>query len=140
VERGGVSAVLLDTHTLVWLVAQPDRLGRQALRLAEKAQSKSCLHVSAISFWEIAMLVQRGALKLRTSPDQWRADVLRLGVQETGVDGRIAIRATELMGFHPDPADRIITATALELGATLLTADAVLLEWRGKLKRQDARC
>ncbi len=138
-ERSGVSAVLLDTHTLIWLVAQSDRLGRQALRLAEKAQSKSCLHVSAISFWEIAMLVQRGAIKLRTSPDQWRADVLRLGVQEAGVDGRIAIRATELMDFHPDPADRFIAATALELGATLLTADEVLLEWRGKLKRQDAR-
>jgi len=139
VERGGVSAVLLDTHALIWLTAQPDRLGRQALRLAEKAQSKSCLHVSAISFWEIAMLVQRGAIRLRTSTDQWRADVLKLGVQEAGVDGRIAIRSTELMEFHPDPADRMIVATALDLGATLLTADAVLLEWRSKLKRQDAR-
>ena len=138
-ERGGVSAVLLDTHALIWLTAQPDRLGRQALRLAEKAQSKSCLHVSAISFWEIAMLVQRGAIRLRTSTDQWRADVLKLGVQEVGVDGRIAIRATELMEFHPDPADRMIVATALDLGATLLTADAVLLEWHSKLKRQDAR-
>ena len=134
-----MSAVLLDTHALVWLVAQPERLGRQAMRVAEKAQSKSCLHVSAISFWEIAMLVRRDAIRLRASTDQWRADVLKLGVQEMGVDGRIAIRSTELMEFHPDPADRMIVATALDLGATLLTADAVLLEWRSKLKRQDAR-
>jgi len=134
-----VSAVLLDTHALIWLTAQPERLGRQALRLAEKAQAKGSLHVSAINFWEVAMLAQRAAIRLRTSPEQWRTDVLRLGVQEAAIDGRIAIRATQLMDFHPDPADRMIVATALELGATLLTADAVLLAWRGKLKRQDAR-
>lgn len=134
-----MSAVLLDTHALIWLTAHPERLGRRALRLAEKAQASGDLHVSAISFWEIAMLVRRAAIRLSTSPDQWRTEVIRLGIQEACIDGRIAIHSTQLMDFHPDPADRMIVATALDLAATLITADTVLLEWKSKLKRQDAR-
>lgn len=137
--RLGVNGVLLDTHALIWLVTTPDRLGRRALRLANGAQADGALHVSAISFWEIAMLAQRGSLKLRVPPGRWRSEVLRLGVQEAPVDGAIAIRSTELMTAHRDPADRIIVATGLELGATLVTADEALLDWKGKLKRQDAR-
>lgn len=133
-----MNPVLLDTHALIWLVSQSERLGVQSLRLAKKAQGNACLHVSAISFWEIAMLAQKATIKLKSSPAQWRTEVLRIGLQEAGVDGAIAIRATELMEFHQDPADRIIAATALELNATLVTADAALLGWRSKLKRQDA--
>ena len=131
--------VLLDTHVLMWLLAEPARLGRRALKEIQKAQSNGNLQVSAISFWEIAMQARRGAVKLRSPVEQWRADVLKLGVQESPVDGRIAIRSTELMDFHADPADRMIAATALELGATLVTADEVLLEWRSPMRRQDAR-
>lgn len=134
-----MSDVLLDTHALVWLVSAPDRLGRSALRLANVAQDSGGLYVSAISFWEVAMLDQRGSLRLKAGPGRWRSDVLRLGVREAPVDGAIAIRSTELMSAHRDPADRMIVATALGLGATLVTADEALLGWSGKLKRHDAR-
>ena len=134
-----MSPALLDTHALVWLVAHPDRLGRQALKLAKAAQEQGCLYVSAISFWEIAILAEAGVLRLKSKPEKWRAEALGLGLMEIELSGSIAIRATELMDFHQDPADRFIAATAAELGATLVTADAVLLEWRSKVKRQDAR-
>jgi PIN domain nuclease of toxin-antitoxin system len=54
------------------------------------------------------------------------------------LDGAIAHGATELPDLHPDPADRFIVATALTLGATLLTADQAILSWPGPLRRQRA--
>ena len=60
------------------------------------------------------------------------------GLIEIPVDGDIAIRANELTGLHADPADRLIIATALG-GHTLVTADARLLSWSGRLTRMDAR-
>ena len=63
--------------------------------------------------------------------------LLEQGIVELPVDGAIAIRANRLQGFHPDPADRIIAATALD-GHTLLTADRPILDWPGPLSRLDA--
>ena len=134
-----MSAVLLDTHALSWFVMTPDKLGREAARIIERAHGSGELQISAFSFWEIAMHVDRGKMKLNLSPELWRAQVLGLGIQEIPLDGQIAIRAAGLMSFHADPADRFIAATAQFHDATLVTADHALLGWRTRLKRQDAR-
>ena len=55
------------------------------------------------------------------------------------VNGEIAVLAAELDALHGDPADRFIAATAIQRGATLLTADTRLLAWKHRVKRQDAR-
>jgi PIN domain nuclease of toxin-antitoxin system len=64
--------------------------------------------------------------------------VLSLGIRELSLSAEIAIRASELDNLSGDPVDRLIVASALIEGATLLTADESLLEWPGKLHRQDA--
>ena len=94
--------------------------------------------VCAISFWEVAMLTARGRISLGQAPDQWRLDWLRAGLREMALDGAIALAGTELPDLHPDPADRFIVATALTLGATLLTADQAILSWPGPLRGQCA--
>ena len=55
------------------------------------------------------------------------------------VGGTIGIAANQLQNFHDDPADRLIVATAMGLGASLVTSDARLLAWRGPLVCIDAR-
>lgn len=85
------------------------------------------------------MLFQNDKLRLKSTPQRWRAGVLGLGFREVPLDGTIAVRAAGLLDFHQDPADRFIAATAAELDATLITADETLLEWRSKIRRQDAR-
>jgi PIN domain nuclease of toxin-antitoxin system len=95
--------------------------------------------VSAFSFWEIAMLAQRQRIKLYQPAMVWRQRVLESGVNEVPVSGDIAIMAAQLEGFHLDPADRVIAATAVLRGATLLTADERILTWNGDLRRHDAR-
>lgn len=131
--------LLLDTHTLVWLVEGDERLGPVGRELAEVALQTDTLLVSAISFWELAMLSKRRRLILAYPPDPWRRTALRQGVVEVPVTGDIGVIAAELDGLPGDPADRIITATALVRGCSLLTADERILEWSGSLTRHDAR-
>ena len=64
--------------------------------------------------------------------------MLEAGLKEMPVDGQIGIRANNLPNFHPDPADRIIVATALQ-GHRLVTADELILRWNGSLDLLDAR-
>lgn len=131
--------ILLDTHALIWLVLGSERLGSVARRRCDDLVKAEGVLVSAISFWEIAVLVRKNRFQLATSPAAWRDGVLRQGITEIPLDGVTAIEAPILPGFHADPADQLIVATALRTSATLLTADERILQWPGRLERQDAR-
>ncbi len=133
------SPVLLDTNALIWSVEGDGRLGRRSRGIADTALGEDLLLVSAISFWEVAMLSQRRRLTLAYPAAEWRQTALRLGVREIPLTGDIGIRAVELDGLPGDPADRMITATAMAWGATFITADSRILEWTGQLTRHDAR-
>ena len=102
------------------------------------AAREDTLLVSAMTFWEVAMLVQRRRLILVQPVAHWRHNVLELGISEIPVSGDIGILATEFEDFPPDPADRIIAATTMVQGAKLITADAGILGWKGQLSRHDA--
>lgn len=134
-----MSPLLLDTHALVWLLQANRLLGPVARRMAGTAAQDQALFVSAITFWEVAVLQARGRLVLPLPVVPWRRNLLEAGVQEVPISGDIGILAAELQGFHPDPADRVIVATAQLQGAVLLTADARILGWTGQLQRHDAR-
>jgi PIN domain nuclease of toxin-antitoxin system len=130
--------ILADTHTLLWLRTGEARLGAGARRTLDEALRGQELAVSAMTFWEVAMLKSKGRLDFPEDVGLWRREVLGQGVAEIPIDGEIGIRANALPGFHADPADRIIVATALG-GHQLLTADDRILGWSGDLNRLDAR-
>ena len=131
--------ILLDTHVLLWLAEDNPDLGRRVARLVDAALHRDEIMVSAISFWEIAMLADKRRLRLDMTPAAMRRKVLDQGVREVALDGTIGIAAAQLTGLHGDPADRMIVASALSIDATLVTADDPLLRWRGPLKTLDAR-
>lgn len=125
--------IVLDTHALLWWVSDPGRLAAKARRLVDGAvQAGQPLAVSAISLWEIAMLVQRGRLTLSLDFGPWLTHLEALPHFDfVPVDTQIAVRSVWLDKFpRRDPADRIIVATALTLGATLVTADRELRSYR----------
>ena len=103
--------VLMDTHVLVWLTGRDQRLGYEARELVDIAADTDSVLISAFSFWEVEMLIQRGRLQMSQSAAGWRQRVLDLGVREIPLSGDIAILATELEDFPRDAADRIIAAT-----------------------------
>ena len=129
--------ILLDTHALIWLLLDDPRLGRQTRQIIASAWADNQAAVSAISFWEIAMLCAKGRLELLVNAETWRAGLLREGLIEITVDGGTALRAGSLHDLHGDPADRIIVATALT-GHQLVTADRRILDWPGRLRRVNA--
>ncbi|OLP54332.1 twitching motility protein PilT [Rhizobium rhizosphaerae] len=120
--------ILLDTHVLIWALEDDRRLAGDAReRLRQSAQ----LAVSAISIWEIAMLVERRRLVLTQDLEAWVAKVLSIPqLLLIPIDPAIAIDSVRLRPpFHPDPADRLIVATARFLRAPLMTADRAILAY-----------
>ncbi|MDQ7000264.1 MAG: type II toxin-antitoxin system VapC family toxin [Mariprofundus sp.] len=131
--------IILDTHTLVWLDTGNKLLGKQAIKAMDQALADNALAVSSITFWEVAMLANKARLKLDFTPDIWRKELIERGLIELPMDGETGIRAAELQEFHGDPADRIIVATALSTGSSLITADKKILDWSGLSQKIDAR-
>lgn len=131
--------ILLDTHTLLWMDRDDGALGPTSRVLIEQAWRSELVAVSAISFWEAAMLIQRKRIELPIAVEAWRADMMQAGLRELPVDGRLAVLSTSLDGLPRDPADRFIVATAIQHSATLITADLKILAWPSDLVCQNAR-
>lgn len=129
----------LDTHTLLWLMAESPSLGRKARSEIDTGRDDGFLAVPAICFWEVALLLRKNRVRLDRPVEKWRQDVLSAGIAELPMTGEIGILSVQLADLHGDPADRLIAATCLVHNATLLTADRRLLDWKGGLQMQDAR-
>ena len=118
--------VVLDTHVLVWWVNGSGSLSVTAEKVIKRtlAQGSEVL-VSAISAWEVSMLINKGRLVLSMDVESWFDEVSQIdGVRFIPVDNEIGIKSTVLPGiFHKDPADRMIVATARKLAIPLVTAD-----------------
>ena len=95
--------------------------------------------VFAISFLVVGMLIHKRRFMLEMGPSDWCEGVLDGGFIEVQVDGEIGLTAGLLLYQHGDPADRLIVATAIRSGATLLTADELVLGWDEPFNRQNAR-
>ncbi len=126
--------IVLDTHTLLWWLNDHSELSENARAAIEKElqEDSGVILVSAISAWEIAMLVNLNRLTLTMSVDDWleaAADVE--GVRFVPVDNAIGVESTRLPGeFHKDPADRMIVALARHLNVPLITADKKIRDYK----------
>ena len=130
--------ILLDTHVALWLTADSSSLGKRSRRIAAHAAASDQLAISAVSFWEIVLLIAKGRLRPPETAQEMRRRILREGAIELPLTGEIAILAAELGGLHADPADRFIAATAIIHDATLITADERLLKSRHIPRKQNA--
>lgn len=117
-----IGAAVLDTHAWVWISAG-------VAEAAEAATFSGRSLVSAISVWEVAMLVQKGRLAVAPDLDTWISKNLKAPVELEPISPAICITSCRLPDFHGDPADRLIVATAITLGIPLITADKKIIEW-----------
>jgi len=117
--------IVLDTHALVWWVADAAKLSVRAKRTIGAALREGPVTASAISLFEIATAVRRGRLMLGVAGEQWLADLRMLPeLHFEPVSAGIAELAGSFDDAAPgDPADRIIAATAIALESRLVTAD-----------------
>ncbi|MBP1315367.1 MULTISPECIES: type II toxin-antitoxin system VapC family toxin [unclassified Herbaspirillum] len=117
--------IVLDTHALVWWVSGDATLSRKARKAIEKEMEDGEILISAISAWEIAMLVEREKLVLSMEVERWMNTVSEIdAVRIVPMDVEILVKSVNLPGeFHKDPADRMIVATARKFSVPLVTKD-----------------
>lgn len=127
---GTTSTLLLDTHVLLWAAFNEVRLGRHAAKAINLASRENRLAISAITPWEIGLLASKKRINLHKDVLEWMRDALaKPGVTLEPLEPEIAVGCNFLpFEMHSDPADRILVATARQLGATLVTADRELLK------------
>jgi PIN domain nuclease of toxin-antitoxin system len=124
-------SLLLDTHAAIW-ITEDQPIASAAVQAIDAAyRAGSSVFVSAISAWEIGLLVSRNRLSLVARPERWFQRLLAIpGMRLAELSPDILIASSFLPGQPPrDPADRILLATARDLGATLITRDRILLKY-----------
>jgi PIN domain nuclease of toxin-antitoxin system len=122
---------VLDTHAWVWFVSKPELLSTASRKAIDAAILKKAVFISSISAWEVALLVANKSLVLTIPVDDWITKSERLPFfQFLPMDNSIAIKSANLPNpLHKDPADRIVVATAITIGAPIVTKDEKLLKY-----------
>ena len=124
--------IILDTDALLWMAQGSSRLGREARDTIDGAIQDGTVRFSPISMLEATRLHWDGRIDLRRAPETWHRELLDRGVREVPVTTDITILAASLEpqeGFHADPADQMIAATAMVTGLKLVTSDRKILNW-----------
>lgn len=124
--------ILLDTHVVMWLAFDETRLSKRARSAIDDAlKNGSGLAISDITLLELAVLANKERIRLNLSLESFLQEVESRFVI-LPITGRACTRALGLpSGYPKDPADRIIGATALVEGLSLITAD-------GEIRRSKA--
>ena len=121
---GRTQVILVDTHVVVWLAFDQDQISRKARTAIDEARKNADgLAISDITLLELATLASKGRIRLDISLESFLQEVESRFVV-LPISGRACARAMGFPATYPkDPADRIIGATALVEGLSLLTAD-----------------
>lgn len=124
-------SLLLDTHAAIWITEDQPLAASATEAINTAYRTGSTVFISAITAWEVGLLVSRNRLSLTAKPERWFQRLLAIpGVKLADLSPEILIASSFLPGEPPrDPADRIILATARDLGATLITRDRLLLKY-----------
>ena len=124
------SGYLLDTHVLLWLLAEPEKLSENARTILADASNR--LYVSAASAWEIATKVRLGKLPLADSITMaYQQHLRRAGIETIDISTDHAILGGAASWVHRDPFDRVIGATAIVEGLTLVSSDSAFNGFNG---------
>ena len=119
--------ILVDTHVIVWLAFDQTHLSKNARAAIDEARRNGDgLAISDISLLELATLSNKGRIRLDISLESFLREVEARFII-LAISGRACVSALGLPATYPkDPADRIIGATALVEGLSLVSADRAI--------------
>ena len=114
---------LLDTHTWLWMVTAPARLGTAREVIEDRTND---LVLSAVSSWEIAIKAGSGRLPLPVAVERFVPDRMQAtGVIGLSIEHAHTVQVANLPVHHKDPFDRMLVAQAQVEDLAILTADPV---------------
>lgn len=119
--------LLIDTHILLWMIGDPERLFPTAAAAAAVVDPGNEVFVSAVSAWEIA--TKRALGRLRFPLERWDTLLTEMGVDVLNLTPGHAIAAGDLPRHHDDPFDRALVAQARVEGMTLVSADPAVARY-----------
>lgn len=125
--------LLLDTHILLWAAGRPEKLSRKARRLLD--DPSNALIFSAVSLWEIVIKQGLGRDDFDVNARQLRRGLLDNEYSELAMTSAHALALDDLPPLHKDPFDRMLLAQSRVEGLTLLTADALILQYPGLVQK-----
>lgn len=115
--------ILLDTHVLVWLSIEPDKLSKRARQAIRAERVSGGIAVSSITLWELAWLAENNRIQVSGTVESFVRDCVSKVVVQP-ITPEIAARAVRFPATYPkDPQDRLIGSTAIVQGFALITAD-----------------
>jgi PIN domain nuclease of toxin-antitoxin system len=132
-------SVVLDTHAWLWWVGETSDMSRRARATIDAADA---VVVPAICVWEVALLADRGRVRIDPEPLEWMRQALAMARVAAGpLSPEVASEAASLRreGFHSDPADRLIYATARVLDAVLVSDDGAIRAFENSRPSRAAR-
>ncbi|HEY9793729.1 MAG TPA: type II toxin-antitoxin system VapC family toxin [Candidatus Obscuribacterales bacterium] len=124
---------LLDTHLLLWVAGEPQRLSAAARKLLSDRNHE--LLFSPASLWEVAIKRGLGRRDFHAEPRLLRRGLLDNGYTELSITGEHVLAIEVLPDLHKDPFDRLLVAQALSEGITLLTSDPLVAKYGGSVRR-----
>jgi PIN domain nuclease of toxin-antitoxin system len=116
--------LLVDTHVLLWAIAEPDRIPGPIRGRLESSDND--VFFSAASIWEVAIKQQVGRLNLPVRPEELAEAAVLMGFEELPVTAAHAAGVSRLPLHHRDPFDRLLVAQAIHEPARFLTVDHTL--------------
>lgn len=123
---------LLDTHVLLWISEDPDRLPRQTRNMLE--DRANTLVFSVVSIWEIAIKCGLGRPEFQLEPLGFRNDLIANGLEELLITSAHVAGVASLPDLHRDPFDRLLVAQAIVEGLTLLSGDRKIAAYPGPIR------
>jgi PIN domain nuclease of toxin-antitoxin system len=123
--------LLLDTHILLWAIAESRRLSAHARALIGDAGSE--VTFSVVSLWEVAIKSGRGRDDFNVDASRLRRSLIDNGYVELAITGAHAAGLVSLPPIHRDPFDRMLVAQATVEGLTLLTIDTRIAQYPGPI-------
>jgi PIN domain nuclease of toxin-antitoxin system len=124
--------LLLDTHILLWTIAESRRLSEAARALIGDPDHD--LAFSVLSLWEVAIKAGLGREDFRIDVESLRRRLFDNGYAEIHMTGAHAVAIASLPPLHRDPFDRMLVAQAIVEGLTLVTADPALAKYPGSVR------
>lgn len=125
--------LLLDTHVLLWAAGSPAQLPSVARTLLEDTDNE--LMFSAASLWEIVIKRSLGRADFQVDARVLRRGLLDNGYLELPITSEHTVFIDSLPPIHKDPFDRILIAQATVEGITLLSADALVAQYPGPIRK-----